>query len=146
MEGLVGQRITKLSQAKASNFKTNFYNIECIKLIMNFGSTNGTYLENRCVNLSPGSCWTLVTDEDPGDVFSLSASGEVLIMEVSVGDVQETDTIRAVEEEHTLSEQNIEGAIAVKQSGEPEASIGPKEINEAAVPLHHQTVEDTSCG
>ena len=35
MEGYVGQRITKLSQAKASNYMSNFYNIEGITLILN---------------------------------------------------------------------------------------------------------------
>ena len=60
MEGYVGQRITKLSHSKASNYKQNYYNITQIKLILNFGNTSGNYPEERCVNLSPGSCWTLV--------------------------------------------------------------------------------------
>ena len=53
----------------------------------------------------------------------------------------ETDTIRAVEEEQTVSEQNIEGAAAVKQPGGPDETTNPKETNGAAAPLHHKVVE-----
>ena len=118
MEGQVGQRITKLSQAKASNYRTIFYNIEGIKLIMNFGSTTGTYPEERWVNLLPGSCWTLVTDNDPGDVFSLSESEEVLL-KVSVGDVPETDTIKLSGRESAASGKTCKNNKYLKRGFRP---------------------------
>ena len=116
MQGLVGQRTTKISVARASKFKTNSYNIENIELIMDFGLSNEEYPEKRSVNLSPGACWTLVTDENPGDIFSLSASDQGL-MEVGIEDVPD---VRTIEEEKMIEEQHTDGAGAIVQDDNPE--------------------------
>ena len=104
MEGQVDQRITKVSQAKNTNYRTNRFNITQIKPVLTFGSTSGKYPEERSVNMAPGLCWTIVTDKYPGDVFSLNDTEEVVV-EVNVNDVPETGDVMPSEEEQLIEEQ-----------------------------------------
>ena len=102
---------------------------------MDFGLSNEVYPEKRSVNLSPGPCWTLVTDEDPGDIFSLSASDQVL-MEVGIEDVPDK---RTIEEENTIDEQHTDGAVAAVQDDDLEVTTEQEETDNATIPPYHQT-------
>ena len=78
---------------------------------------------------APGSCWTLVTEEDPGDVFSLSYTEEI-VFEVSVEDVPETGALRSSEEEQPIDEQGPEDAATIEHLKGPDTD--PRQTDEAA--------------
>ena len=47
MQGLVERRTTKMSVEKASKYQKNFYNVENIELLLDFGLSNGEYPKKR---------------------------------------------------------------------------------------------------
>ena len=139
MQGEVGRRTTKMSVARSSKYQTNFYNIENIEILLEFGTNNGEYPKKRSINLSPGACWTLVTDENPGDIFSLSDFEQVLL-EVGIDDVPEVTNI---EEEYMVDGQQVElevdgtGARALEDNHEE--TIGRENSDNTAIPSQQET-------
>ena len=63
---IVTGRVTKKTEAARSNYKNNWHNIKVLGVLYNIGAWDvpvEVYTFGRCVNLTPGGMWTVVTED-----------------------------------------------------------------------------------
>ena len=97
----MNQRVTKATHAKNTNYTINKFNVDQLKPLVSFGNASGTYPNEISINLAPGRCWTLITDSDPRDVYSITNDEEVVV-QLDASEVPETGDILPVEEEQQM--------------------------------------------
>ena len=131
MEGRMDQRVTKVSHAKSNNYTTNKFNVNQLKPLVSFGSASGTYHDKISINLAPGLCWTIITDTNPVDVFSLTNAEEVVV-QVNVSEIPETGEILPAEEEQQMEEQATGDGTTDEQQTDGATGISNHRISEAA--------------
>ena len=76
MEGRIAQRVTKKDYAKKTKYITNWFNLDQLRPIINFGSASGTFPSKFSINLAPNQCWELVSDSNNIDIFSITDDGK----------------------------------------------------------------------
>ena len=81
----------------------NWFNLDQLRPIINFGSGSKTYPSEFSINLAPNQCWELLSDSDNEDVFSNTDDGEKEF-QLDAKEVAETGNILPSEEE-----QHVEG-------------------------------------
>ena len=96
-------RTTKLSNAKATQFREKHYNIIKIKILLSFGASASKYPTKRSVNLSPNHLWTVVGHESDDNLFSNDGS-----IELRPEEIPEVSDILVVEEEEEIEETKFE--------------------------------------
>ena len=69
LEGRIAQRVTKKEHAKRTNYMTNWFNLDQLKLMFNFGSASSTFPNKFSINLAPHQCLELVTETNNINVF-----------------------------------------------------------------------------
>ena len=80
MEGVVDQLITKASHAKYIGYTTNKFNVVQVKPLVSFGNVAEKYPEEISINVTPGLCWTIVTETNPGDIFYPTHEEELVLL------------------------------------------------------------------
>ena len=76
LEGRIAQRVTKKEHAKRTNYMINWFNLDQLKPIVNFGSASSTFPNMFSINLFRHQCWELVTERNNTNIFSTTDDEE----------------------------------------------------------------------
>ena len=101
LEGRIAQWVTKKEHAKTTNYMTNWFNLDQLKPMINFGSASSTFPNKFSINLAPHQCWELVTEINNINVFSIT-DDEEKVVQLDAGEVPETGGILPVKEEQQM--------------------------------------------
>ena len=86
---------------------TNWFNLDQLRPIFNFGSSSSTFPSKFSINLTPHQCWELVSETNNINVFSITDDGEQ-IFQLEAGDVAQIEEHKISEEEQHVTEQIAE--------------------------------------